>query len=118
NVPLGDTSDLTLTVQDVMNNTATMSLTVYDDEDAGLSIDPATGDLWESTATITGTIGDDSYVVTVNGVQATNDGYGGWTAYGVPINDGNMAVFNAVASLPDSEGARAGGRSMAMFGAM
>jgi len=51
NVPLAGTTDvLTLTVQDVLTNTATMSLTVYPANDAGLTMDPVPGDLWCSAS--------------------------------------------------------------------
>jgi len=102
NVPLAGTTDvLTLTVQDVVSNTSTMNLTVYPANDAGLTMDPVPSDLWDSTATVTGTIADDSYAVTVNGVSAVNNGDGTWTADGVPVSGGNTAVFTAQAVTPD-----------------
>jgi YD repeat-containing protein len=101
NVPLNGTNVLTLMAQDVVSNNATMNLTAIQNNNAGLSIDPVSGDLWESTVTVSGTIGDDSFSVMVNGVQATNDGYGGWTAFNVPIGDGNMAMFNAKVTTED-----------------
>jgi len=103
NVPLAGTTDvLTLTVQDVVSNTSTMNLTVYPANDAGLTMDPVPGDLWDSTATVSGTIADDSYAVTVNGVAAVNNGDGTWTADGVPVSGGNMAVFTAQAVTPEA----------------
>lgn len=108
NVPLaGGTNEMILTAQDILNNPATMSLAVMENNIVGLTMNSVTSDLWESTATVSGTIGDPSTLVTVNGVTAVNDGYGGWTASNVPISDGNVAVFNAVATV--------GGGNMAMF---
>jgi hypothetical protein len=99
NVPLtGATNTLTLTAQDVRTNTATMILNVAADTSGGLSIAGTTGDLWDGMATVNGTIADDSSTVTVNGIVATHNGGGSWTAHNVPVNPENMAIFTVAAT--------------------
>ena len=49
--------------------------------------------LWQPTINLSGTLSDWAYTVWVNGVQGTNDGYGNWSASGVPVDHGRYASF-------------------------
>ena len=66
--------------------------------DLGLTLDRVIA----GQALVTGTIDDDRYTVYVNGVQATNDGYGKWSATITPIGiSGGAVVVNAIQSGGD-----------------
>jgi hypothetical protein len=63
-----------------------------------LTINPIPTDQLNLPATImTGIVSDASYNVSVNGVQATVDGSGNWSACGVPIYGNGTATFDAIA---------------------
>jgi hypothetical protein len=65
-------------------------------------------DLWQSAVVhVTGTVGDASYSVSVNGIQATVQNDGAWSAVGVPVNPGNTASFVAEARAPGQQKAAA-----------
>lgn len=53
-------------------------------------------------ATVSGSISAAGYSVWVNGVKATMNGDGTWSAANVPLNDGGMTTVHAVA-IPDTE---------------
>jgi len=52
--------------------------------------------------TVNGTIDTGGYTVWVNGVQAANNGYGGWSACNVPVNGAGTALIQARA-IPNSQ---------------
>ena len=110
NVPLSPgTNWLSLIAQNMFGNTnltTTTNLIVTENNSFGLTISPVTSDAWAAFSTVSGTIADSTYTVVVNGVVATNDGSGIWTAYDVPNNPGNMAVFqvNATNASGDPQG--------------
>jgi hypothetical protein len=69
-----------------------------------------TGDaLYEYAGSVSGTVSD-GYSVTVNGVAATLDGWGGWTAENVPVIGIGTATFDAVA-MPSGGFSGGGGGS-------
>jgi hypothetical protein len=59
-----------------------------------------TGDLWDPTVTVYGTVSDPTYAVWVNGVKATVQTSGSWVAVGVPVPDGGTATFEMKAYAP------------------
>ncbi|HEY1716920.1 MAG TPA: hypothetical protein VGH42_01345, partial [Verrucomicrobiae bacterium] len=63
-----------------------------------ITVNPISGDLWQPTISVNGTVSDPSYSVWVNGVEATVDGGGNWGADNVPITDGGTACFDVVAN--------------------
>ena len=86
------TNYLSYTVTDAAGNVATTNITVMT-SDLGLTLDTVVAGQTE----ITGTIDDDSYTIYVNGVVATNDGFGNWSATIAPISGtGGAVVVNAV----------------------
>jgi glucodextranase-like protein len=100
NIPItsGD-NHLTIGATDVAGNRRSGTITVTKSAVA-LTIDPISDDLWQSTVRVSGTVGDSSYTVSVNGVQATVNDDGTWSADDVPVNDGNTASFVAEARAP------------------
>ena len=54
------------------------------------------------TATVNGTLSGSSDNVLVNGVEATNNGDGTWTAYYVPVGDSGTATITAEAAAGGS----------------
>ncbi len=96
NMPLGSgANSLTLTVRDSAGNVAVTNITVLP-SDVSLSINmPSSDQLWNQGITVSGTISDwTDYAVWVNGVKATVDGYGNWTAANVDLPAGD-ALFQA-----------------------
>jgi uncharacterized Zn-binding protein involved in type VI secretion len=61
--------------------------------------DPAT-----PTATVNGTLSGSSDNVLVNGVEATNNGDGTWTAFEVPVGDSGTAAITAEATANTGSG--------------
>ena len=95
NLPLTNGANyLTVTATDVVGNTTTNSLTITQGE-SGLTIDAVA----PGQTTVTGTIGPGDYTVWVNGVEATSNGDGTWTAQITPIGiGGGTVVAMAVSS--------------------
>jgi len=86
------TNHLSFTVTDAVGNITTTNITVVM-SDLGLTLNPVVA----GQAVVTGTIADDSYTIYVNGVTATNNGDGTWTALITPISGtGGAVVVNAV----------------------
>lgn len=100
-LPLADGANtLTLTLTDAAGNVSVTNLNVIK-SDLILTMDPVSGDLWQPTVTVSGTVSDTSYAVWVNGVHAeVNTSTGTWTASGVPVNDGGTASFVVMAYAP------------------
>jgi hypothetical protein len=98
NLPLSlGTNMLTITASDAVGNISSTNLVLIQ-SGVIISITPvASNQLNQTTATVAGTVSDSSYNVSVNGVAATVDGSGNWTATNVPINAGGTACFNVTA---------------------
>jgi hypothetical protein len=97
------TNYLTLTVTDAAGNVTTTNITV-DSGSLSLNInDPTPDQLWSNAIPVTGTISDSSdYTVWVNGVKATLNGNGTWSANNVYLPTGGTAVLQARA-IPNSD---------------
>lgn len=102
-LPTNGTGLYTLQVTDVVGNVATTNIAVMPGDLALTLSPPADTSLWNPTVTVTGTISDSSdYALWVNGVEATLNGDGTWTANGVPVTPGGTAVFQARA-IPNTD---------------
>ncbi len=97
-IPLtAGTNLVTLTACDAWSNSVVTNLTVVD-SDLSLTVDALDPDsLNVQTITVTGTVSDASYGVWVNGIQATVNSGGTWSADSVPVNSGGTASFEAQA---------------------
>jgi hypothetical protein len=102
-LPLGaGTNWLTLTAVDAWDNVAVTNIMVVK-SDLTLAIDPvATEQLHEPSVTVSGGLSSSGYTVWVNGVKATDNGDGTWTADNVPLPEGGTAVLQARA-IPNSD---------------
>ena len=101
NLPLVPGTNLvTLTASDFWGNITETNLMVVG-TNFTLTIDPLDPNaLNTDVITVTGTVGDPSYSVLVNGIQATVDSGGNWQADNVPVNSGGTASFEAQAYPP------------------
>jgi glucodextranase-like protein len=98
---------VTILATDAAGNTSTQTLSLAKSA-LSLTIDPVADDLWQSAVVhVTGTVGDASYSVSVNGIQATVQNDGAWSAVGVPVNPGNTASFVAEARASGQQKAAA-----------
>ena len=104
-LPLAEgTNSVCLTVSDAASNTFTTNFTLIKSAVA-LSINPVPEEqLHQASVTVTGYVGNANATVSVNGVAATVQGDGTWTATGVPVNSGGTAAFAALAVLPSNGG--------------
>ena len=94
------TNIVTVTATDAAGNISVTNLILFQ-SDVALTIDLIPDDqLNLPTTTATGIVSDPSYDVWVNGVQATVDGSGNWTANNVPIYGNGTATFDAIAYPP------------------
>ena len=100
-LPLNPGTNLVaVTATDAAGNSSVTNLTLFQ-SDVTLTINPVPDDqLNQSATTVTGTVSDPSYDVWVNGVQATVDGSGNWTASDVPVYGNGTATFDAIAYPP------------------
>jgi hypothetical protein len=90
------TNTFALTIADAAGNVTVTNLTVTRN-DAGLTMNPLTdGQLNQSSVSVTGTVGDASYSVTVNGVAATVSSNLTWVADNVPVNLVDTASLEVV----------------------
>ena len=97
NLPLNTgTNNYALTVTDAAGNVATTNLAVIQG-DIGLSMDP----IPPNQTTVTGKINSSGYTIWVNGVMATQNGDGTWTATNVPIPPNGSLV--QVTAIPNSD---------------
>lgn len=117
NLPLGTgATQFTVTATDAVGNTSVTNVSVVQNT-LVLIIDPLPSDqLNDPTMTVTGTINSTGYTVLVNGVQATVNGNGTWTAQYVPVNGGGTAVVVAqavpVAGMSASANRESGGTGL------
>ncbi len=98
NLPLANgTNWLTLTAKDAAGNTSTTNLNVIDN-DVGLVINPlASGQLNQSSVTVTGSINNSNDIVAVNGVAAEVNSDGTWEADNVPVDPTGTVGLNVQA---------------------
>jgi hypothetical protein len=106
NVPLlAGANYVTLSAMDAVSNIATTNLTI-NCVNSGLTIDDFSGQLGGTprnlVSYVSGEISLSGYTLWVNGVQATQDGQGGWEANSVPLGPGGTAVVEARA-IPNSD---------------
>ena len=103
------TNFVTITATDAAGNTTVTNLNVMGNSvifTVG-PIDPSV--LYQSSITVTGTNSDlTDYTVWVNGVAASIDGSGNWTANYVPLNDGGTVIVQARA-IPNADTSTGGG---------
>lgn len=117
NLPLGTgATQFTVTATDAVGHTSVTNVSVVQNT-LVLTIDPLPSDqLNDPTMTVTGTINSTGYTVLVNGVQATVNGNGTWTAQYVPVNGGGTAVVVAqavpVAGMSASANRESGGTGL------
>lgn len=93
------TNYLTLVATDAANNSSVTNVTVVKG-DLVLAMTGYSGDLWDPTVTVYGVISDDTQAVWVNGIQATVQTGGSWTATDVPVTQGGVASFTITAYAP------------------
>jgi hypothetical protein len=95
NLPLAaGANTLTLTATDAASNVSTTVLTLYQCS-VLVTLDPLTGDqLNQSSVSVSGTVSDATVALTVNGVTATVNPDGTWTADNVPVYAGRTAVLD------------------------
>ena len=92
------TNIITLTATDVLGNITTSNIVVIAD-DTGLVVNPIPdGELNQTNVTITGSVGDPTDQVTVNGVPATVNVDGTWEADGVSVSDTGTASIGVQVS--------------------
>ncbi len=106
NVPLGSgTNYLTITATNTARYGSATNIVLVQSS-VTLTISSVTlNDPWFPTATVNGTLNGSSDIVLVNGVQATNNGDGTWTAYYVPVGDSGTATITAEAAAGGSSNA-------------
>ncbi len=104
------TNIVTLTATDAAGNVVTTNIAVIRSAVA-LTIDAVPAEQFHQlTVQVTGTIDTTGYAVWVNGVRATDNGDGSWTAIDVPLNEGCTAVIQARAiPISDNGGNGTGG---------
>jgi len=93
-LPLGTGANtLTITATNAAGSTSAASVTLYQ-SGVMVTVDPLT-QLNQPSVTVTGTISDPSYDVSVNGVSAYYlDAVGDWEADGVPVSPSGVAVLD------------------------
>jgi hypothetical protein len=90
----GGTNALTITATDAAGNVSTTNLIVIQSP-VNFTITPLTsGQLNQPSVTVTGTIGDSTENVSINGVVATVTG-NNWSAANVPVSPNGTAALNA-----------------------
>ena len=93
---LGKTNLLTLTATDAAGNSMTTNLAIIR-SDTLLTIDPVpTTQLWQLQVKVTGKVNPADERVWVNGREATVRPDGIWTASGITLDRGGVAIFEAV----------------------
>lgn len=99
NLPVSGTNVYALAAITAGGSTTTTNVTVTQSS-VTVTMNPVTPTtkLWLQTATLSGTVSDSSYHVTVNGVAATNNAGNTWNATNVPVTTGGAAVFAITAS--------------------
>jgi hypothetical protein len=100
NFPLASgTNYLTLIATDTAGNSSVTNITVIKGSLAFV-MTGYSGDLWDPTVTVYGSISDTNYAVWVNGIHAAVETDGSWTANDVPVTEGGRAAFEMTAYAP------------------
>jgi hypothetical protein len=85
---------LTITATDAAGNTSTTDL-VLSQSSVTVTMDPLLGNqLNQPSVSVTGTVSDPTCAVTVNGVSATVNSDGTWSADSVPVSPAGLATFD------------------------
>lgn len=91
------TSTLSITAVDAAGNSSVTNISVVQSS-VTLTIDPISSDQLNQTGVnLTGTVSSTNEDVYVNGIMATNNGDGTWSAGSVPVNDTGLAGISAQA---------------------
>jgi hypothetical protein len=91
------TNEWELIATDAAGNVTVTNVSVVRSEVVITITSTPTGEsLYEPTGTVSGTISDPAYTVTVNGEEAAVDEYGNWYAENVPNNGPGTATFDVV----------------------
>jgi hypothetical protein len=110
NLPLAaGTNFLTLMVTNSAGRGCVTNISVLRN-DLVLTMDPITDNLWQPTVNVTGFIGDASYSIWINGVKATVNADGTWSAANVPVTEGGTASFETTAYAPGDPQPPGGGQ--------
>jgi len=85
---------LTVTATDAVGNTSATNLTLFQSS-VIVTMNPLAGDQFnQSSVSVSGTISDPSYTLTVNGMSATVNSDGTWGADNVPVSLSGTAIFD------------------------
>lgn len=100
-LPLGTgTNNFTIVATDAAGNVSSTNLSVVKSSvNLTITSTPTGESLYTPHGTVSGTVSDTNYYVTVNGVAATVDEYGTWLAENVPVIGQGTATFDTVAQL-------------------
>ena len=111
NLPLAaGTNVVYLTATDAAGNVSSTNLSVVKSSVVITVNSTAEGqDLYKPKGTVSGTISEHSYTVKVNGVTATVDVDGNWSAEDVPNYGRGTATFDVIAEPPPPENSGGGG---------
>ena len=111
NLPLAaGTNVVYLTATDAAGNVSSTNLSVVKSSVVITVNSTAEGqDLYKPKGTVSGTISEHSYTVKVNGVTATVDVDGNWSAENVPNYGQGTATFDVIAEPPPPENSGGGG---------
>ncbi len=95
NLPLGKgTNTLTVIATDAVGNTSVTNLTLFQ-SGVIVTMNPLAGSqLNQSSVSVSGTVSDSSYTITVNGVAAAVNPDGTWEADNVPVRSSGTAIFD------------------------
>jgi hypothetical protein len=104
NIPLStSTNFLTLCVTDLVGNVTITNIMIYSNSLAVTITPPDSSVVWKQGISVNGKISDSSdYTLWVNGVKATLNGDGTWTANNVYLPSAGVAVIQARA-IPNSD---------------
>jgi hypothetical protein len=105
NLPLKSGTNLwTLCITNAAGHATVTNLSVIQSP-LTLTLNTVTPDsqLWQSHVSVTGSISDAAYAVWVNGIKATNNGDGTWSAPDVPVTEGGAAIFDVTAYSPTEQ---------------
>jgi hypothetical protein len=99
NVPLGNgTNYLTITATNTAGYGSATNIVVAQSPIILTISSVSFNEPMSPTATVNGTLSGSSDIVLVNGIEATNNGDGTWTAYYVPVGDSGTATISADAT--------------------
>jgi len=104
NVPLNGTNQISIQATDAAGNVTVTNFTVKPSS-LVLTIDstPTGDDLYKPTGSVSGHVSDPDALVTVNGIAATVQDNGQWTAEDVPNTSSGTATFDASAASANGQ---------------